>query len=285
MDCHFIWQDRDYLIPEAINRHGPLTVYELHEFYRRGKQLRFRTTKGRLSLLTHGTQEGGPYLSRPKDLNPTFGAKCEPAWYDLTPLGRDLVAKRRPLAPVRTDHKHHQAMGACFSAAIELGAGPRGLRFLSKEDIFQHKRCPLETSLAKRPLKVPLGNSFIEPDNLIGLEYPDAFRFFWVEIDRATHSLSTIRRKIEDIADVLDQDLPKQVWGISTKNLSVMFFTTAQYRVNNMKRFVPDRYADRFLFHYDDHFSDEEWRAPRHILPVWEPWQTSTGARQISKPA
>lgn len=277
-------QVRDRNALAALNRHGPLPRDILFPFWAGGKPVSMGIFQTRMKYLFHETVGGGPFVSRPEQLNPKH-VKSEPSWYDLTPSSRQALLERGvPLAKIRRDWIHHQAMSACVSASLELGALARDIRFVSKEEIFAHPKCPFGTAESRNPLVIPTGKRRLEPDNLIGLEYREGYRFFAMEIDRATETIDTLREKFSCYSEILRKKLFANHWGI--RNLSVMFVTTAPGRIETLRKLLKgDPYADRFLFAAAPDFGID-WNTPRAPLKhlFEEPWlRPDKGTLDISK--
>jgi hypothetical protein len=284
-------QPREAYLGAAIERHGPLPRDIAYPFWAHGNGAAISIFKERMKHLVHEKVGGGPFLTRPWQLNPD-GPNPEPAWYDNAEAMRDLVARAGyHLAKPRTDYMPHRAMNACISASIELGAMRDGVPFISKEQILAHEKCPPETAKSATPLRIKLSKTDLTPDNLIGLK-PETYRYYTIEGDRATMTPDAIEEKFDRYEEFFDRLLFKEVWGI--RNLKVLFVTTEGERETQrqriktiMHRLRNKRHADKYLFKAVKGFSTQLWRAPR--APLWElweePWERPTGEPfDISKP-
>lgn len=296
---HLILQPADFAIFEAIDRHGPLPSNYLYEFT---KLLRkdVANLKKRLTEFYNG-DEDGPYLIRPPQQFAGYHARYQHVVYDLAPRARHVLAERGALArysPKRTDPFLHRLMAACVGASLELAASMLGLRYIRREEILSHPKCPDATRAAKNPMAIQLpargDQKTLIPDDLFGLEYPGAgFRFFALEVDRNTESIerrsldqNAFGRKIACYLAVLRNRIYRDHWGLP--NLSVLTVTTNATHALNLldhirKRGEP-RYADRFGFACDPSFG-ANWRVPRSVL--WhlldQPWTTPNGSKDMGR--
>jgi hypothetical protein len=291
--------DADYLIFEAIDRHGPLPSHYLYEV---AKHLRKDKShlQNRLTEFYNG-DAFGPYLIRPPQQFAGFEARYQHIVYDLAPRARQALSERGTLglhSPRRTDPFLHQLMAACVGMSLELTAQKEGLRYIPREEILNHPKCPAVTRASKNPMALQLpgaGGHQLVPDDLFGIEYPGVgFRFFAVEIDRNTESIerrnldsNTFGRKIAGYLTVLGQRLYQAHWGLP--NLTVLTVTTNATHARNIldyiERLKEPRYADRFGFAYDPSFG-ANWRVPKVLLShlLDEPWVTVSGTKDIDTP-
>ena len=181
--------ERDYAIFGAIDRHGPLPsnlLFELTRQHGRNAQ----TFKDRLTKLYNGAEDGRTYLTRPPQQFAAYDARYQPMVHDLAPAALTALDERRTRhsAP-KTDAFHHRLMTACVMASLELEAGRRGLRFIHREEILRHAKCPEDTRHAIDPLRIPVAVpslTAITPDERFAFDYGTGFRFFAVEVDRKT---------------------------------------------------------------------------------------------------
>jgi hypothetical protein len=289
--------ESDYLLFAAIDRHGPLpTNYEFTKHIRRD----YTHLQNRLTEFYNG-DAAGAYLTRPPQQFAAFEARYQHIVYDLAPRARQALAERGLLgkhSPKRTDPFLHQLMAACVGASLELTANAKGLRYITREEILTHDRCPASTKRSNSPMAVKLpglGNHLLVPDDLFGIEYPaKGFRFFAVEIDRNTESIerknmdsNTFGRKITSYIAILRGQLFRDWWGIP--NLSVLTVTTNATHARNILDFIDrqnePKYADRFAFQAEPTFGTN-WRVPKTVLYqlLGEPWVTVTGTKDISAP-
>lgn len=289
----FVRQERDNQIVLALKRHkGPLPASLIHPFWKGDSQGSLHTLQKRLTPMFHGTVGMDPLIVRPNALNPMYGPKCNASWYDLSENGLALARgmDQRPYRAPKRDNFHHRAMGACISASFEQEAPQHGLRFIELEEILAHPKCPAHTKASPSPLLIPLFKGKLEPDDLFGLEYESAFRFFFREDDRGTESINrkddlqnSIKDKLEKYENLFSSKAYQEHFGFT--NASVIFFTTIPGRVESMKAEVKgSRYADRFLFKVMPMFGIHEWRAPKAPLDVFSPYITGNGHRDLTQP-
>ena len=302
-----VLSDRDYLIFEAINRHGPLPSTYLYELTRHLPRTRhYQTFQHRLTKLYNGycanyrshfyvagdagtvlnpnhTCDAVAYLARPKQQWAAFDAKYQPLIYDLTPLSLAVLADRVITAHPRTDPFLHRLMGACVGASIALSARRTGMVYADQERLFTHPKCPPETKAAPNPLALPIPTGTLVPDDLFALQR-DKPRFYAVEIDRRTESINsdTARtaygRKVQGYLHVLRNGTYRKHWGIP--NLTVLTVTTNRLHLRHMIDYcaslgAPDL-AAHFLFRSVPCFG-ANWKVPAIMDFFDEPWTGADG--------
>lgn len=285
--------DADYVLFDALERHGPLPSSYLYEFTRHLRRDRTHL-QNRLTEFYNGDGEGS-YLTRPAQQFAAYEARYQHLVYDLMPRTRCLLAQRSgtPLVtPIRSDPFVHRLMTACFSASFELAAASAGLRYISARDIVNRTQ-PTLAAPKRKVLRLPTGgaNALI-PDVLFGYEYPGrGFRFFAVECDRHTESIersnfqqSSFGRKLLGYGAALEQGLYRETWGVP--NLHVLTITTNAMHACNILTFVQSRVAPRHHSHFGISVAAEfgaHWRVPK--LPqrsvVASSWQTPAGDKRI----
>lgn len=296
--------EADYLIFEAINRHGALPSNYLYEFQ---KHLRKDRThlQNRLTEFYNG-DENGSYLVRPPQQFAGFEARYQHIVYDLAPRAKTALAERGTLArfaPSRNAPFLHQLMQACVGASLELTAASHGLRYISREEILTRRQCRHEKHgtglLEQNPLAIPFkdGKTKLVPDDLFGLEGKDEkgswYRFFAVEIDRNTESIerrnleyNTWSKKVANYSRVLDARLFEDWWGVP--NLTVLTATTNATHAGNIIDYIrknAPKHTSRFAFNVETCFG-ANWRVPKEVLSklLDEPWTTLGGVKDISRP-
>lgn len=290
--------EADYLIFEAIDRHGPLPTGFLYEFT---KHLRrdFSHLQNRLTEFYNGDLTGGKagaWLARPPQQFANFEARYQHMVYALAPRARIALATRGTVsrfAP-RGGPFVHQLMGACVAASIELSATAAGIRYIPREEIFAHPNCVAATNTAM-PLAISLGGSerrTLIPDDLFGLRYPEGgYRFFAVEIDRCTECIEsgkttkgTFAAKIAAYQQILSRKLYREWWGIP--NLTVLTVTTNRVHAANLIDHVrrAGQHSERFAFAVDPSFG-ADWRVPKHVFThlLDNRWMTACGGKDIGK--
>ena len=288
--------EADYILFQAIDRHGPLPSGYLYEFTRHLRADRTHL-QNRLTEFYNG-DTGGGYLLRPPQQFAGFEARYQHLVYDLAPRARQLLAERETGAwqrRARSDPFVHRLMSACVSASFELTVAAHGLRYISLQDILSHSAC--DARLADDPLAVPLslaGPFRLIPDLLFGLEYPGTgFRFFAVEIDRNTESIerrnlgqSSFARKIAAYETMLAEQTYRAWWGIP--NLHVLVATTSATHARAIIRYLSSRllpeHRGKFAVTSISAFGSD-WRVPRgpliNLLDL--PWLTVCGVRSLSE--
>lgn len=288
--------EADYLLFEAIDRHGPLPSHYLYELTRHIRKDKSHL-QNRLTEFYNGDL-AGPYLVRPPQQFAGFEARYQHIVYDLTMRAKGALFERATLgkfSPRRTDPFLHQLMGACVGMSLELTAQKEDLRYIPREEILTHPKCPEATRRLKNPMALPLpGGHLLVPDDLFGIEYPGVgFRFFAVEIDRNTESIerrnldsNTFGRKIAGYLTVLGNRLYQSHWGLP--NLTVLTVTTNATHARNILDYLEQqqggKYAERFAFAYEPSFG-ANWRVPKTVLNLLtEPWATVSGSKDISIP-
>ncbi len=291
-----IASDADYLIFDAIDRHGPLPSPYLYEFT---KHLRrdFSHLQNRLTEFYNGDR-GGPWLIRPPQQFASYHARYQHLVYDLAPRAIMALAERRTNTRTRrrrSDPFVHQLMQACVAASLELCCARRGLRYIPHGEILARAACPARDATDPMAIPVDTGRKALIPDDLFGLEYPGVgFRFFALEIDRHTESIertslgqSAFAAKVAGYAAILRNQSFRTHWGIP--NLHVLTVTTnaahALNIVEHVRKHVDPAYADRFVVACEPMFG-VDWRVPRKLLSalISEAWRTPIGVRDIGSP-
>jgi len=286
----------DYLLFEAIDRHGPLPSNYLYAFSQHLRRDRTHL-QNRLTEFYNG-DAAGAFLTRPPQQFASYRARYQHLVYDLASRARQLLAERDMLTTyrrARADPFVHRLMAACASASFELASPTLGLRYIPFQEVLDHPRCG-GARFTANPLALPIlggiGGEII-PDLLFGLEYPGlGFRFFTVEIDRNTESIerrnlrqSAFARKVEGYVAALHNQSYRAWWGLP--NLHVLTITTnathARRLVEYLRDHVPDPMQHHFAVTADTTFG-ADWRVPNapltHLLT--ETWATSNGSRNLS---
>jgi hypothetical protein len=289
--------DADYLIFEAIARHGPLPSHYLYEFTKHLRRDRSHL-QNRLTEFYNGDWQGA-YLARPPQQFASYGARYQHIVYDLMPRARLLLAERGAglrSAP-RSDPFVHRLMGACVMASIELTTPEVGLRFIPFGEILSRPGCEA-AARSPNPLAIPLpgsGGRTLTPDGMFGLEYPGSgYRFFTVEIDRNTESIerknlgqSSFGQKIAGYLNLLKDQTYRRWWGLP--NLHVLTVTTSYLHASNILALIArqsgPRYSEWFATAVEPQFG-ANWRVPRDVLSylVTQPWHSPTGQKGIGAP-
>jgi hypothetical protein len=190
-------------------------------------------------------------------------------------------------------------MQASVGLSFELGAAAKGIRYISREEVITHEKCPPATRDGPNPMALPLtrqgDQKAVLPDDLFALHYPGAgYRFFAVEIDRNTESIerrtagqNSFGRKITGYMEVLKHRTHTKHWGVP--NLTILTVTTNARHAANIIDFIkrqnePDL-SGSFAFAVAPDFG-ANWRVPSTVLfhLLDEPWTTLNGPKDISRP-
>lgn len=284
----FKFSDRDYALFHELYEHGPLPsnyLFELTKPY----GINRRNFLKRLTEFYNGTTKGEQFLVRPPQQWASYYANYQPLVYDVAPRVEVVLAESGNPRIMRTDPFLHRFMGACVSASIKLACRANGYRFISFAEIIKHKRCPEKTRLSENPLALPVGNAFLVPDNLFGIEYPNngGFRFFTVENDRNTESIerrnlsqNAFGRKLDLYLTAMHDRAYIEHWGLPS--LMMMTVTTNATHLHNMLDFLKKanapKFADHFIFKACPTFG-ANWRVPTTVMADLfnEPWQRAVG--------
>lgn len=269
---------------EGLRRYHPLPPKIAFHLWPGGNYYPYFQDK--LTDFTNERPDGEePVIVRPEYFNPKGVLNSEPVWYDLSPRGRRIALSlaSHPLSIPERDHMKHRAFNACVGASFEVLV-PENVRHIHLEEIIAHGNCPTATRALKNPLLIPLPHGkHVEPDRLMGLERPDGFSFFGIEVDRATESnIRTVFEKLDNWITVMDRGIFRSFYGLP--NFRVLFITTAPGRIDSYLDYLQGKpKADRFLFKALPNFG-VHWTAPRApIAELYEPWITVTGMKDISK--
>lgn len=291
---NLVLNECDYLIAEALDRNGPLPSNYLYAFTRHLRRDRSHL-QNRLTEFFHGDRRG-PFLTRPPQQFASYRGRYQHIVYDLAPRAKHALAERGSLsvhAQAPSGPFVHRLMSACVSASLELTAPTVGLRYFAFQDILKHPRCG-RARTAGNPLALPVeGGSFVIPDLLFGFEYPGAgFRFFTVEVDRNTESITrrnlhqtAFGRKVEAYVSALRHQSYRAWWGVP--NLHVLTVTTsathARNLVDHLREHVPSALQPRFAVTTEPTFG-VNWSVPVAVLThlLTEPWITTKGTRNLS---
>ncbi len=277
--------ERDVLLFETINRHGPLPVHYLYEVTRHhGKGLGW--FKKKITKLTHGTLNDGPYLYRPEQQWASVDGRFQPNIYDLTPRALAILAERGIRLNQRSDPFLHRFMGATTAASIQLAAERRQLKFGDFAAILAHPKCPERAKQAINPLAIPAKGKHVVPDNLFAVQGERPY-FYAVEIDRRTESIASdtaktaYGRKLAGYIDILTNRTYRAHLGIP--NLHTLTVTTNPLHLQHMLDFYHSlnapEYARNFLFKSIPYFG-ANWHVPPVMYELFnEPWIAADGSR------
>ncbi len=277
--------ERDVLLFEAINRHGPLPVHYLYELTKsKGKGLGW--LKRKITKLTHGTTYDAPYLDRPEQQWASVDGRFQPNIYDLTPRALAILAERGIRLNQRSDPFLHRFMGAATAASIQLAAECRQLKFADFAAILAHPKCPEPTKTALNPLAIPAKGKHVIPDNLFAVQ-GERPSFYAVEIDRRTESIASdtaktaYGRKLHGYIDILANRTYRAHLGIP--KLHILTVTTNSLHLQHMLDFYHSlnapEFAKHFLFKSISNFG-ANWHVPPIMYELFnEPWIVADGSR------
>lgn len=147
----------DYVMFEAIERHGPLSSSYLYAFTRHLRRDRTHL-QNRLTEFYNG-DIGGAYLTRPPQQFASYCGRHQHVVYDLAPRAIQVIAEHSALpkrVPTRSDPFVHRLMTACVGASFELTAPTVGLRYISLQEILDRPSCG-GARAARNPLSLPVG--------------------------------------------------------------------------------------------------------------------------------
>lgn len=194
-------QPRDILWLEWLHRHGPLASSFLLEAAKdHGKSE--KRAKERLTDLFNedNTKHDGAYLRRPPQQFATIDSRYNQLVYGLAPAGERALKEAGLWRP---KHKSvngpwlHSFMVSSITASIRLAADARNdLGYIPQADILERANADLSWPVSfVDPATKKQITKHLKPDALFGLEYKteegSRYRFFVVEADRATESLTS----------------------------------------------------------------------------------------------
>lgn len=274
----------DLEVFDACRRHGPLPSPYAHQFAKPHNKS-WPNFQYRMTLLFNGAKDTPPLLTRPPEQFRSFKARYQHLIYDVSKASKIMLQERGKRFVIRTDPFIHQLMNACVGASIELAFRALGIEYIHVDAILVRLRSTLD--IRNR------GKTLI-PDQLFGARYKDgSYRFFWVEVDRATESITsnllkgTFSKKLSGMLDVAADRHYKTHWSIP--NLMFLIVTNNEtHKLNLMAqldKLTNDRkLKERFLFKTKTEFGIN-WTIPPVMKDlVTEPWASTEGPFDISKP-
>jgi hypothetical protein len=296
---NIVLSERDYLIFEIINRHGPLPSTYLYELTRHlPKSKDFTRFLKRLTKLydgfctnwhTHSYEIiDGEHMLNPKHTCNLISYLSRPDWqgqdksrpliYDLNPISRGVLEERGVRVINRTDYHLHRFMGACVGSSLKLYLESQRFGYSDLDEVLAHPKCPPATRELDNPLTIPLGSVALIPDDFLAIESDKPF-FYAVEIDRKTESIDTkiatssIARKFEHYIQAFASRAFYHHLGIPEGRVSVLIITTNRIHKSNMQthlRKAHPEFAHRFLFTSVSGFG-KNWQVPKELLYLkWE---------------
>lgn len=198
---------------EVIERHTLLSSLYLRQFFPHLSE----------SNLLHHLEELAEqgYLTRPLSLNPPHVFNDYKV-YGIGTKARAILGERKAY-PVSGDNRHKLMCGS-ITATIELEATKAGLIYISQEEILNREDCKQKSIVFGK----------LVPDQLFGIEYAGNARFFAVEADRGTESMTRIAGKVQNYKGVITNQAYKNL-GIDC--LYPLFVTThTDTTYNKVKR-------------------------------------------------
>lgn len=276
--------DGDRQVFDACRRHGPLPSPYLHEFAKPHNK-NWAAFQYRMTLLFNGAKNMAPMLTRPPEQFRSFKARYQHLIYDVSKASKIMLQEKGKRFVIRSDPFVHQLMNACVGASIELACRLLGLTYIHVDDILPRLGSTLDIRVR--------GKTLI-PDQLFRIRYKDgSYRSFWVEVDRATESITsnllkgTFSKKLVGMLEVVADRLYKTHWGFP--NMMFLIVTNNEtHKLNLMAQL--DTLTDNpklkacFLFKTKDEFGIN-WTIPLVMKDlITEPWASTEGPFDISKP-
>jgi len=232
----------------------------------------------RLYHETAGLPATSHILSRPDEINRHIGThlfhELGPGAYQHTRHAEDFIRRTKIGKSRRSAHDTHLCM---IVASIEASIkAPQ--RFVSHLEILAHPKCSEAARTAEVPVSFPLGSTTLEPDALFGIKSGGEFKFFVLELDRHTESLTVIDEKLRHYEQVLRDGIYKTHLGLP--NLRVLWLTHSTERETNIRARV-QRHHDAHLFHTIPRFNLFD-NAPAPCLSlIGDEWKTAHGTTRL----
>ena len=235
---------RDRVI-EPLTRYARLPTNYLEALY---GSSHIKEILKRLYHETAGLPAAMHILERADEINRNVGTylfhELGAGAYAHTGYTEDFIRRTKIGKNRRSAHDTHICMiVAQFEATL-------GERFVSHLDILDYAKCPPSTRDAECPVSFPLATGFMEPDALFGDAKepsvgPHGYKFYAVELDRMTESLSIIDRKLENYAYVLERKTHEVFLGIP--NFRIMWLTHSAQREAHIRARI-NKHHDAHLF-------------------------------------
>lgn len=222
-------------------------------------------------------------LDRPDEINRHVGTylfhELAEGAYAYTDHTENFIRRTKIGKARRSAHDTHICM---IVADIEATLREQ---FVSHLDILNHENCPAATRDKECPVSFPVEKSFIEPDALFGHEIDpklgkNGYKFYAVELDRGTESLTVIDQKIAHWNYVLDKKSYETELGIP--NLRIMWLAYSPKRLAHILSRVPahqDAHVGNVVPKY--HLFDN---APPVDLSLFRSeWRTARGFTRLTE--
>jgi len=162
------------------------------------------------------------YLRLPPQQNQIAKADFNPYVYDLTRQAElHLQGLGDPKTVCPTGHWWHAFLTANLTSAIAIETARRGYRYIPAHEILNRNRATLA---------IPLGKQKLIPDQLFAIDYGGKFRSFVLEVDRSTEpyrsgtARKSIKRMLEQYAEVFEKDTARAHYGLKSPLLLLMVF-------------------------------------------------------------
>jgi hypothetical protein len=276
--CLRINASRRERVIEPLTRYARLPTNYLEALY---GSAHVREILKRLYHETEGMPASMHVLDRPDEINRNVGAHL---FYELgagayahTKHTEDFIRRTKIGKNRRSAHDTHVCMiVAQFEASLRK-------RFISHLDILDYPKCPLATRGAECPVSFPAATGFVEPDALFG-DAPDpssggrGYKFYAVELDRMTESLSIIDRKLANYDHVLDVESYKTALGIP--NLRIMWLTHSMQREAHIRARIK-KHHEAHLFNVVPKFNLFDNAPPPDLSLIKGVWRNARGPAQI----
>lgn len=247
--------ERDLAVFELLERYRYLRSTFIHAFVGGASETRFKERLG-------DPYHEGAYLDRPSEQWKFANARYMLVVYENTDAARQVLVESGRMTDRRCGswvrgvangggQFAHTLMTYETLASIDLAAtADPQLRFIPPAEILA--KAPEATRTSPHPFRIPQHRSgepsFVVPDGLFGLEYTvdgeRRYRFFALEIDRATMPVTRSRReqtsyfaKLMAYRDVLACEAHKSHFGLP--NLLALTVTTSErHKANILSAFT-----------------------------------------------
>lgn len=217
-----------------------------------------------------------PEFTRIRDLN----TLC----YSTTSY-TDKLLKDRGIVSYFPDNDKpvHKLARSTSLASMEIAFRDTPYTYLRPRHAVTHPKCPPLTAASKRPFKIPIQKTSVEPDGFFSVDYGTEYRHFAFEMDRATENVeeaddhSSFEEKLDKWIRVIEDKIYRDHLGIT--KLFLLTITTKPARLEKYLKMVEKktRLPQRFLFKLKPDFGTK-WKIPpiMHDLAT-EPWYTPGG--------
>ena len=203
-----------------IERHGPQSSEFLFELTRDTHCSKDTALRDMQKLRAAG------FLCLPRQQRATERAEFKPYIYDLTRHARDyLTGRGLAEAAVRpTGHWWHSYTVSAFTGTLDIITRRRGREFIPGHKILE---------LEGADFAIPVGGKRLIPDQLFAIRYPDGYRAFLLEVDRATEPWrsSAARKSLAQSIDLYSQifanNMHRRHYGLNASMASLWVFSNS----------------------------------------------------------